>query len=205
MIVEGVLTTCDSTGRVNIAAMGVLLDEADIASDGAWTSFRLRPFEGSRTYANLRQRSCGAFHLTDDVELLTKAALGDPGPVATMPGSTVHCLSIKDCVRAFEFEITLADWSEPRANLLCHVKKIHRRRDWIGWNRAQHAVLELTISATRVKMISRETIEGQIHQLSPLIEKTAGPRELAAWEFVLSFLSNAWIETEPLRNLGTSP
>lgn len=204
MIVEGVLTTCGSTGRANIAAMGVLLNDAAITPDGSWKDFCLRPFEGSRTYANLRERNCGVFHLTDDVDLLARAALGDPGAVATIPGSTVRCPTLKECVRAFEFEITLADWSEPRANLICRVTKIHRRRDWIGWNRAQHAVLELTISATRVKMIPREVIEGQILQLSPLIEKTSGPRESAAWDFVLSFLSKSWNETATDRSAGTS-
>jgi len=204
MIVEGVLTTCDSAGRENIAAMGVLLDEADIAPDGTWKAFRLRPFEGSRTYANLRQHSCGVFHLTDDVELLARAALGDAGPVPTVPASTVRCPTLKDCIRAFEFEITSADWSEPRANLLCRVIMTHRRRDWIGWNRAQHAVLELTISATRVKMIPRDVIEHQIRQLTPLIEKTAGARESAAWEFVLTYLSNAWNETAPGIDAGTA-
>jgi len=129
MIVEGVLTTCDSTGRENVAAMGVLLDPSSIAPDGNWTAFRLRPFEGSRTYANLKRHACGVFHLTDDVELLARAALGDAGPVRTIPGSTVRCPTLKECVRAFEFEITSADWSEPRANLLCRVTLSHRRRD----------------------------------------------------------------------------
>ncbi|MBI1325947.1 DUF447 family protein [bacterium] len=204
MIVEGVLTTCDSAGRANVAAMGVLLDEAEISPDGSWKAFCLRPFEGSRTYANLRQMNCGVFHLTDDVGLLARAALGDPGPVATVPGTTVRCPAMIDCVRAFEFEITSADWSEPRANLQCRVTQIHRRRDWIGWNRAQHAVLELTISATRVKMLPRETIESQIRQLSPLIEKTAGAGELAAWEFVLAYLSKAWLHTEQASGSGAN-
>ncbi len=202
MIVEGVLTTCDSTGRENIAAMGVLLEESEIAPDGSWKAFRLRPFEGSRTYANLRQQACGVFHLTDDVELLARAALGDAGPVPTVPGSKVRCPSLKECVRAFEFEITSADWSEPRANLLCRVTLTHRRREWIGWNRAQHAVLELTISATRVKMIPRDVIESQIRQLSPLIEKTAGPRESSAWNYVLEYLSLAWKEIDPASHAG---
>ena len=41
-------------------------------------------------------------------------------------------------------------------------------------------------------MIERMVIEDQIRQLTPLIEKTAGPRESAAWRFVLDFLETAW-------------
>lgn len=192
MIVEGVLTTQDSDRRTNVAAMGVLLEESAIRSDGTWIAFRLRPFEGSRTFANLRENSCGVFHLVDDVELLARAALGDPGDVTTEPARTIDGRTLTGCVRAFEFVVESADWSQPRANLLCRVTRTNRVRDWIGWNRAQHAVLELTISATRVSMIERKVIEDQIRQLTPLIEKTAGPRESAAWRFVVDFLETAW-------------
>ncbi len=192
MIVEGILTTRDSDGRTNVAAMGVLLEESAVLPDGNWTVFRLRPFEGSRTFANLQAGECGVFHLVDDVELLARAALGDPGDLAAEPAETIDCRSLSNCVRAFEFVVESADWTRPRANLLCRVTRTHRVRDWIGWNRAQHAVLELTISATRVGMIERMVIEDQIRQLTPLIEKTAGPRESAAWRFVLDFLETAW-------------
>jgi len=192
VIVEGVLTTRDFDGRTNVAAMGVLMEESSVGSNGIWCTFRLRPFEGSRTFANLRESGCGVFHLVDDVELLARAALGDPGNVTTEPAETIDGRTLTACVRAFEFVVESADWSQPRANLLCKVTRTHRRRDWIGWNRAQHAVLELTISATRVSMIEREMIEDQIRQLTPLVEKTAGPRESAAWRFVLGFLETAW-------------
>jgi hypothetical protein len=192
VIVEGVLTTRDSDRRTNVAAMGVLLEESSVGSHGSWCTFRLRPFEGSRTFANLRENTCGVFHLVDDVELLARAALGDPGSVTTEPAETIEGQILTGCVRAFEFVVESADWSQPRANLLCRITRTHRRRDWIGWNRAQHAVLELTISATRVAMIERKVIEDQIRQLTPLVEKTAGARESAAWRFVLGFLETAW-------------
>jgi hypothetical protein len=194
MIVEGVLITRDSDGLPNIAAMGVLLLDTSVAPDGSWNNFRLRPFEGSRTYANLRKNGFGVFHLVDDVDLLARAALGDAGPVPVQPGTKVDCPHLRDCVRAFEFEVRSADWSEPRAELLCEVKTTHRCSDWIGWNRAQLAVLELTISATRVHLLDREFIETQIRNLLPLIEKTAGDRETQAWQFVRKYLDTRWEE-----------
>lgn len=203
MIVEGILTTREPDGRTNVAAMGTLLDESCVTPDGRWNAFRIRPFEGSRTHANLRERGFGVFHLVDDVELLARAALGDHGPVAFEPADTVDCHALGNCVRAFEFTVNSADWTRPRANLLCLVTRVHQRRDWIGWNRAQHAVLEMTISATRVFMIERTLIEDQIRQLAPLVEKTAGPREEAAWRFVLDYLDSAWRSGEIAK--GASP
>ena len=196
MIIEGILTTLGDDGAANVAAMGVLLDPEHRAADGRWLGFRLRPFPGSRTYRNLQRRPAGVFHLTDDVLLLARAALGDVADIPLKQVAPAGCPALADCVRAFAFVVESADWSSSRANLNCRIEHVESRRDWIGWNRAQHAVLELTISATRVSMIERAVIEAQIETLTPLIEKTAGPNEFAAWRFVNDYLRRAWSDAE---------
>ena len=62
MILEGIVTTLDSDGRVNIAPMGPIVDVA-------MSTLHFRPFKSSRTYANLMQTQCGVFHVVDDVLL----------------------------------------------------------------------------------------------------------------------------------------
>ena len=69
MILEGLVTTTDSTGAMHLAPMGPRV-EAD------WSEFLLRPFPSSQTYRNLKAHGQGVLHVTDDVWLLAQAAVG---------------------------------------------------------------------------------------------------------------------------------
>jgi hypothetical protein len=69
MILEGIVTTISPTGDVHIAPMGPRVD-ADMRR------FLLRPFNTAQTYHNLRRHGEGVLHVTDDVLLLARAALG---------------------------------------------------------------------------------------------------------------------------------
>ena len=51
-----------------------------------------------------------------------------------------------------------------------------RVRDFFGFNRAQHAVLEAAILATRVGLLPAGEIFAQLERLRPLVAKTGGPR-----------------------------
>ena len=56
MILEGIVTSLDERGELNIAPMGPLVDESMV-------TLRLRPFKTSQTYQNLKVRPCGVFHV----------------------------------------------------------------------------------------------------------------------------------------------
>jgi uncharacterized protein len=60
---------------------------------------------------------------------------------------------------------------------------VHRgyRRDFIGFNRARHAVLEGAILATRTHLLPAGEIQREYARLQVLVDKTAGPREREAW------------------------
>lgn len=196
MILEGILSTfCPTTGLMNIAAMGVTVDELSGFDDtGQLSSFQLKPFEGSRTFANLKALGEGVFHLVDDAELLARAALSNASGANVAKAKKVAAPVLVDTVMACEFQVVQAEWSLPRSLLLCEVVATHSFRRWRGWNRAQNAVLELTILATRVHLIPENEIRSQMELLRPLVEKTAGPTEWAGWKFVVSYLEQRWNE-----------
>ena len=54
-------------------------------------------------------------------------------------------------------------------------------RDFFGFNRAKHAVVEAAILATRVHLLPREEIQAELSRLRIPVEKTAGPREREAF------------------------
>ena len=54
------------------------------------------------------------------------------------------------------------------------------RREFIGYNRARHAVLEAAIYATRVQLLPRTFIEDELARLQVIVDKTAGAHEIEA-------------------------
>jgi hypothetical protein len=79
LILEGIVTTLSSDGSPNISPMGPRVDRQ-------LTRLTLRPFQTSQTYQNLKRHGEGVFHVTDDVELIARAAVGKlAAPPALLP------------------------------------------------------------------------------------------------------------------------
>ena len=173
MILEGIVTTLNSDGTTNVAPMGPIVDGDELI---------LRPFSSSTTYANLKRHPEGVFHVTDDVLLIASAAVGDVFPrLSAAAGVSVPRL--EDCCRWQSFRIPAPEWDE-RATLRTQTVARGSVRDFFGFNRAKHAVIEATILATRVHMLAHDDIMTQIDALRPLIEKTAGDQERQAFAVV---------------------
>jgi uncharacterized protein len=64
-------------------------------------------------------------------------------------------------------------------------------REFFGFNRAKHAVVEAAILATRTAFLPPEEIRGEFARLAVLVEKTGGPREHEAFEFLERFIDKA--------------
>ena len=183
MILEGLVTTLDASGAVNFAPMGPI-----VAPD--FSSFELRPYQTSQTYRNLKVHPQGVLHVVDDVLLIAQAALDRlPLPLPnTLPAERVIGRVLADCCRWFEFEVRTLDDSAARTSIIADVVHTGRRRDFFGFNRAKHAVLEATILATRLHLLPREEIVAEVNRLKTPVEKTAGPQEFAAWQLVCDYI-----------------
>src|SRR5262245_15945099 len=104
--------------------------------------FVLRPYQSSTTYANLKARGEGVFHVTDDVLLLAQAAIGvaiDPPPV-TRPAERVAGIILVGACRYYEFRVADLDDREERTTVVVETVAQGRLRDFLGFNRAKHAV-----------------------------------------------------------------
>ncbi|MDZ4689565.1 MAG: DUF447 family protein [Planctomycetaceae bacterium] len=188
MILEGLVTTLDNSGALNLAPMGPI-----VAPD--LSRFTLRPFQTSRTYQNLKQHPAGVFHVTDDVELIARAALdGLTEWPPTQPAAVVAGRVLADCCRWFEFRVVTLDDSRERTEIVAEVVHTGRVRDFLGFNRAKHAVLEATILATRLHLLPEADVRRDLAWLAIPVQKTAGPQELAAWEFVREAIER-WYRT----------
>src|SRR2546427_5642617 len=175
MILEGLVTTLNADGGVNIAPMGPLVDEG-------MRRLILRPYQTSRTYANLKRTGQGVLHVTDDVELLARAAVGEVEPPprmvpATVEGEPFEGRIIAEACRWYAFKVRHLDDRQERTHIEAEVIARGVLREFFGFNRAKHAVLEAAILATRTKFLPAEEIRADLRRLKPLVEKTGGPQE----------------------------
>ncbi len=184
MILEAIITTTNEDGSVNVSPMGPLV-ENDV-TDG----FELRPFETSRTFANLRQRPYGVLHVTDDVMLFAKAAIGKLNELPPLKSAEVNANAfiLEDACRWYEFEAVYFETSEPRKNIRCQTIAAGRQRDFWGFNRAKNAVLEAAILATRVDFLPAEEIARQYESLRMIVDKTGGDHEHDAMTLLEQFV-----------------
>jgi hypothetical protein len=178
MILEGIVTTIDESGEVNIAPMGPRVD-ADMQR------FLLRPFNTSQTYRNLKSHGEGVLHVTDDVLLLAHAALGAITPLPPMtPAQRVKGWVLADACRWWEFRVRSMDETSER--IAIEVETVHagRGRDFFGFNRAKHAVVEAAILATRTDFLPLAEIEAEFGKLAVIVDKTGGAAEKQAFRFL---------------------
>ena len=182
MILEGLVTTTAEDGSPHLAPMG-----PSVAAD--LRSFLLRPFPTSTTYHNLRRHGEGVLHVTDDVLLLAQAAVGKVTPFpACHPAERVRGVVLDAACRHFEFRVASIDDSQPRVRIEAAVVKVATQRDFFGFNRAKHAVLEAAILATRFAFLPAAEISAEFRKLRLIVDKTAGPAEFEA----MTFLEGEW-------------
>lgn len=183
MILEGIVTSLDADGSVHIAPMGPRIDED-------WARFELRPFRTARTYANLRARGEGVLHVTDDVLLLARAAVGELDPVPPLvPAAAIRGWVLRDACRWYEFRVQECDDRDERARFAVEVVHTGRGRDFFGFNRAKHAVVEAAILATRIAFLPPGDVAAEFGRLAVVVRKTGGPQELEAFAFLQEFLA----------------
>ena len=184
MILEGIVTTISPAGDVNIAPMGPRVD-ADMGR------FLLRPFCTSETYRNLRTHGEGVLHVSDDVLLLAQSALGALDPLPTMMDArTIRGRVLCDACRFYEFRVVSIDDREQRVSIEVEVSYHETLREFFGFNRAKHAVVEAAILATRTHLLPRAEIEADYRKLATIVQKTGGVREQEAFDFLQRHLAS---------------
>jgi hypothetical protein len=179
MILEGIVTSLSAAGEINIAPMGPRVEAVD------FRRFVLRPYPTSQTYRNLKAHGEGVLHVTDDVLLLARAALGPVSPHPTFRAAKcVRGWVLTDACRAHEFRVISIDEREERIRIDAEVVHVCRQRDFFGFNRAKHAVVEAAILATRTDFLPLADIEAEYRKLAIIIDKTGGDAERQAFEFL---------------------
>ena len=86
-----------------------------------------------------------------------------------------------DACRYYEFRVVELDDREERTTIVVETVAQGRLRDFFGFNRAKHAVVEAAILATRTEFLPLDEMLADFRKLAVLVDKTGGPRERAAF------------------------
>lgn len=184
-VLEGIVTTVDAEGRPRLAPMGPIVGET---VDRLW--FRLYPT--SHTFQNIKRTGVGVFHVTDDVELLARAAVDRLVTFPPMsPAIDVDGWVLDNACRWYAFRLESLDESTERAAGVARVVGSGTVREFLGFNRAKHAVVEAAILATRVHLLPAQDLGAEFARLASLVRKTGGAAEVRAFAFLENYVLEA--------------
>lgn len=137
---------------------------------------------------------CAVMNMTDDVRIFAGALTGRRDwPVR--PADKVHGVVLESTLAHQELELVKVQEDELRPELWFKVVHEARHAPFSGFNRAQAAVIELAVLVSRLYMLPMEKIEAEIAYLKIAIEKTAGERELQAWQWLIERVENYKLES----------
>jgi len=179
LIRETIVTTAGPTGVVHMAPLGLIADG---------TGWIVAPFHPSKTLDNLRDVPFVVANYTDDVRIFAGCLTGrhqwptvasDEIPVQRLAGALAHA----------ELAVDYVTEDEKRPRFHCHVLRLVTHAPFLGFNRAQAAVIEAAILVSRLEMLPRDKIEKEIAYLQIAVGKTAGAAEQEAWQWLMESIA----------------
>jgi hypothetical protein len=175
MIRETIVTTQDRDGRVHIAPIGLIEERGGLV---------IAPFRPSATLDNLQANPYAVASYTDDV-LVFAGCLTGRRDWPTRPATRVPGAVLAQALSHAELAVERVTEDAVRPRFLCRVVHEETHAPFLGFNRAKAAVVEAAILVSRLPMLPLDKIEREIAYLQIAIDKTAGPRERQAWDWLM--------------------
>ena len=171
VIYETVITTVAPDGTPHVAPMGVRYRGPDVI---------LMPFKPSTTLANIVASRHAVLNIVADTRVFAGAVTGRRSwplrPTERIGGVRLSCA-------LNHAELELADLHDDPQRPVLRMARVFEasHAPYIGFNRAQAAVIEGAILVSRLRMLPAEKVDAEMAYLQIAIDKTAGPEEHEAW------------------------
>lgn len=182
MIQEILVTTQNRAGVAHIAPMGIHIPSGTPAN--AETVIIL-PFRPSTTLNNLLEGKAAVLNYCDDVRVFAGCLTGRRDwplqPAEKIDGQVLAC-----ALAHSEVELVRVEEDPVRPRLHCAVVHTVNHAPFMGFNRAQYAVLEAAILISRLDRLPMAKIDAELDYLRIGFEKTAGDREREAWGWLMA-------------------
>lgn len=170
-IFEGVVTTQSSAGVVHVAPMGVRYEGAAVV---------LMPFRPSTTLDNITQMRCAVLNLLVDPRVFAGCVTGRKR-WPTLP--VQHVQGVRLAAALGHVELALQSVSDDAQRPVLRLARVHEQTHapFLGFNRAQAAVIEGAVLVSRLHMLPADKVDAEMAYLQIAIDKTAGPESREAW------------------------
>jgi len=171
VIYETVISTVAPHGTPHVAPMGVRYRATDVI---------LMPFKPSTTLANILASGHAVLNIVTDTRIFAGAVTGRRA-WALRPAERVTGMRL-DCALN-HVELELAEMHDDPQRPVLRMARVFEasHAPYIGFNRAQAAVIEGAILVSRLHMLPAAKVDAEMNYLQIAIDKTAGPEEREAW------------------------
>lgn len=175
-IFETVVTTCAPDGAVHIAPMGVRYLGEEVV---------LRPFRPSRTLDNLLATRTAVLNVLTDVRVFAGCVTGRRAwPTLPVEGGGTAAVRLACAHSHVLLRLEgMSDEGQRPTLRLARVQEVQHTA-FAGINRAQAAVVEGAVLVSRLHLLPREKVETEMAYLQIAVDRTAGPAEEEAWDWL---------------------
>ena len=87
-----------------------------------------------------------------------------------------------------EVKVVFVNVDDIRSVFRCKIVNFGTNKAYKGLNRANNAIIEACILASRIKILKSEKIINELKYLSIAVEKTAGKKEMKSWKKINKFI-----------------
>ncbi len=174
VIYECVVTSVSPEGKPHVAPMGVRYRPGVVV---------LMPFVPSTTLSNIVAVRHAVLNIVLDTRVFAGCVTGRkdwPALAAErVPG-------VRLAAALSHVELRLESISDDPQRPVLQMARVHevQHAPFVGFNRAQAAVIEGAVLVSRLHMLKPEKIASEMAYLQIAIDKTAGPEEHEAWDWL---------------------
>ena len=180
MIYEVIISTINEDGSSHVAPMGVS-QKTDFVV--------LKPFKPSKTLDNILTQKTAVMNIVTDVRVFAGAVTGRSNfNLVALPGDKGFFL--KDAISYLTLSLAEIHDDEIRSTLFMNKVNVIHLSSFKGFNRAQAAIIEASVLMSRLDLLSQDKIKQEIRYLEIAIRKTAGKKEIQAWEWLMEKYEN---------------
>ena len=175
VIFETVITTQSTDGRPHVAPMGVRYQDGGVV---------LMPFKPSATLDNILATGVAVLNVPSDTRVFAGCVTGrKTWPL--LPAEVIVGVRLADALS--HLELRLAERRDDAQRPVLLMQRVHQvsHAPYIGFNRAQAAVVEGAILVSRLRLLPADKVSSEMAYLQIAIDKTAGPEEHEAWGWII--------------------
>ena len=175
VIFETVVTTLAADGRPHVAPMGVRYCGEQVV---------LMPFKPSATHDNIVATGFAVLNILTDTRVFAGSVTGRrEWPL--LAAEQIAGVRLACALR--HVELRLAARADDAQRPVLHMARVHEAHHaaFVGFNRAQAAVIEGAVLVSRLRMLPPQKVDVEMAYLQIAIDKTAGPDEREAWGWLI--------------------